>query len=141
MLKHHVYLIWLLLFMALPILGLFVYAPRAIWRQARAIGLTLGVAFLGGWAWDKLAIHLGAWQFDPNSILGRWIGGLPVEEWCWIGGATVLFGAVTVLCADRFERGCAQAQGVSARGEERSATALEKGADGDASARLDGAGS
>jgi lycopene cyclase domain-containing protein len=140
MVKHYVYVIWLFLFMALPILGLFVYAPRAIWRQARAIGLTLGVAFLGGWAWDKLAIHLGAWQFDPNSILGRWIGGLPVEEWCWIGGATVLFGAVTVLCADRFERRCGRVQGIGAPGDERPATARETGGNAGASTRLPGAG-
>src|SRR6266540_2982072 len=70
-----------------------------------------------GWAWrlltitpgmggdkqacDALAVRLGAWYYDPHNILNIWIGGLPIEEWIWIAGVTLLFGCVTVVIAER----------------------------------------
>jgi lycopene cyclase domain-containing protein len=91
------YLLWLALFLGVPLLVLLLCARRQLWRQRRALGLTLLIALLGGWAWDWVAVSLGAWHFDPGSILGQWVIGLPVEEWLWIIGTTLLFGSLTVL--------------------------------------------
>jgi lycopene cyclase domain-containing protein len=98
------YMIWLALFIGLPLLALLVAARRAIRRRWRALAwATLG-ALVGGWAWDALAVRLGAWYYDPNNIVNVWVGGLPLEEWLWIMGVTLLFGAVTVVVAERTER-------------------------------------
>jgi lycopene cyclase domain-containing protein len=124
--RHYVYVIWLILFLGLPTVALAVWAWRELRAQARAILLTLAIALAGGWAWDKLAVNLGAWQFDPNSILGRWIGGLPVEEWCWITGTTVLFSGITVLLANRFEQRQAQDRAVEPAGSQAPHTAASE---------------
>src|SRR5262245_41393585 len=95
------YITWLALCIGLPLLILAVVAGRALWRQRRALAWTLLGAFAGGWAWDAVAVRLGAWYYDPRNILGWWISGLPLEEWLWIVGVTLLFGCITVVIAER----------------------------------------
>jgi lycopene cyclase domain-containing protein len=95
------YMLWLGLFIGLPLLALLIAARRALWRQRRAIGWTLAGALAGGWAWDGLAVRLGAWYYDPGNILNVWIGGLPIEEWLWIVGVTLLFGCLTVFIQEQ----------------------------------------
>ena len=94
------YITWLALFVGLPLLALAALARRALWRRRRALGWVLAGALVGGWAWDALAVRLGAWYYDPANILGVWLGGLPIEEWLWIAGVTLLFGSITVIVAD-----------------------------------------
>ena len=95
------YILWLALFVALPLLALLLVARRALWRRRRALALTLAGALLGGWAWDALIVRLGAWYYDPRVILNVWIAGLPLEEWLWIAGVTLLFGGLTVVLEER----------------------------------------
>jgi hypothetical protein len=33
--------------------------------------------------------------------LNIWIGGLPIEEWMWIAGVTLLFGCVTIALEEQ----------------------------------------
>jgi lycopene cyclase domain-containing protein len=95
------YLLWLALFLGLPLLVLILFARRPLAKQRRALALTLLIALVGGWAWDWVAVSLGAWHFDAGSILGHCLLGLPVEEWLWITGTTVLFGSFTVLLEEK----------------------------------------
>jgi lycopene cyclase domain-containing protein len=97
---HLTYIIWLALFIGLPLLALGIAARRVLWRRRRALGWTLAGALAGGWAWDALAVRLGAWYYDPNNILNLWLGGLPLEEWLWIAGVTLLFGCTTVIVVE-----------------------------------------
>jgi lycopene cyclase domain-containing protein len=99
------YIIWLALFIGLPLLALLIAARRALWRQRRALGWVLAGALVGGWAWDALAVRLGSWYYEPGNILNAWVGGLPIEEWLWILGVTLLFGCVTVVVEERSRRG------------------------------------
>jgi lycopene cyclase domain-containing protein len=94
------YIIWLALCIGLPLLFLAVAARHALWRRRRALALVLLGALAGGWAWDALAVRLGAWYYDADNILGWWLGGLPIEEWLWIAGVTLLFGCVTIIIAE-----------------------------------------
>jgi lycopene cyclase domain-containing protein len=100
MFGHPTYIIWLALFIGVPLLALGIAARRALWRRRRALLWTLAGALAGGWAWDALAVRLGAWYYDTNNILNIWIGGLPIEEWLWIAGVTLLFGCVTIAVAE-----------------------------------------
>jgi lycopene cyclase domain-containing protein len=95
------YLIWLMLFIGLPLLALLGVAWRWVWRQRRALTWTLSGALVGGWAWDAGIVKLGAWDYDPNNIANIWIAGLPLEEWLWIIGVTLMFGAITILLEER----------------------------------------
>jgi lycopene cyclase domain-containing protein len=95
------YIIWLALFVALPLLALLIAARHALWRRRRALLLTIAGALIGGWAWDALIVRLGAWYYDPRFILNWWIVGLPLEEWLWIAGVTLLFGGLTIMLEER----------------------------------------
>ncbi len=95
------YLIWLALFLAAPVALLWLRWPQRIWRQRRALGwATLG-ALVGGWAWDGVAIQARVWYYNPAHIAGLWLLGMPLEEWLWIVGVTLLFGSVTVVWMER----------------------------------------
>lgn len=100
MFSHYTYLIWLIFFIGLPCISL-LYWQRLLWRQRRALALTTLGSLVGGWTWDVLAVRFGAWYYDPNHISGQWILGLPLEEWLWIIGVTLMFGALTVVLAER----------------------------------------
>jgi lycopene cyclase domain-containing protein len=95
------YLIWLALFLALPIVLLWLCWPAAIWAQRRALLWTTAGALVGGWLWDGLAIQVRVWHFAPENIAGLWILGMPIEEWLWIAGVTLFFGSVTVVLKTR----------------------------------------
>ncbi len=101
MFGHATYLIWLALFVALPIVLLAVWRPAALRRRWQALAWTLAGALVGGWAWDYLAVRLGAWYYDDGHIAGIWLGGLPLEEWLWIVGVSLMFGMATVLLKER----------------------------------------
>jgi lycopene cyclase domain-containing protein len=101
MFGNQTYIIWLILFVGLPLLGLLIAARRALWQRRAALAWTLAGALVGGWAWDALIVRLGAWYYDPNNILNVWLAGLPLEEWLWILGVTLMLGTLTIVLAER----------------------------------------
>ena len=96
MFRNVTYLVWLALCMGVPLLALLIWRDR-LWRQRRALVWTLVGAGVGGWLWDGFAVRIGLWTYDPAHLSGIWFLGLPLEEWLWIGGMTLLFGGVTVV--------------------------------------------
>ena len=50
------YLLWLLLFIFLPLFAL-VVRQRQVWRHWRSLGLILAGSLVGGWAWDAPAVR------------------------------------------------------------------------------------
>lgn len=95
------YLLWLALFLALPIGLLWLRWPRQIWGQRRALLWTTLGALVGGWVWDGVAIQVRVWYYDAANIVGVWLLGMPLEEWLWIVGVTLLFGSITVVWTER----------------------------------------
>jgi len=106
------YGVWLLLFIGLP-LAVLIRWRRLIWPQRRALGLVLLGALGGGWAWDALSVRVGVWFYDPRHIVGAWALGLPLEEWLWIAGVTLMFGALTVMLVETEKGRRAKSPGVS----------------------------
>ena len=98
------YLIWLGLFIGVPVALLWARWPREIWGRRRALGWTCAGALVGGWIWDGIAIQAGVWYYDAANIAGVWFLGMPLEEWLWIVGVALLFGSVTVVWMERGER-------------------------------------
>ncbi|CAN5862365.1 MAG: lycopene cyclase domain-containing protein [Actinomycetota bacterium] len=78
-------------YLALLILCLLVTAPlelllgvrvyRQLGRLARALGCT-GLVFVG---WDLLGARLGHWGYQPASVTGLRLLGLPIEEYLFFG--------------------------------------------------------
>jgi lycopene cyclase domain-containing protein len=97
MLGSWTYLIWLALFVALPIAGLAAWGGRVWWRERRALAWTLLGAAVGGWAWDYTAIQLGFWSFTDTHKIGIHFLGLPLEEWLWILGVSWMFAGLALI--------------------------------------------
>jgi lycopene cyclase domain-containing protein len=91
------YLIWLALFIGLPLLLIIWLWPQRLWRQRHGLALTGLGSLVGGWAWDALAVKWGVWYFDPANMVNLWFLGLPLEEWLWFTGVSLMFGALTVV--------------------------------------------
>lgn len=100
MYASYTYLFWLFCFIGIPLLVLLRWR-QPLWRQRRALAWTVLGAVVGGWLWDALAVRMTLWHYDPSHIAGIWFFGLPLEEWLWIVGVTLLFGGVTILLAER----------------------------------------
>lgn len=101
MFGHATYLIWLGLFMGLPILAIAIIGRRQLWQARRALAWVTVGALLGGWAWDALSVQWRVWFYSPANITGLWFVGLPLEEWIWIVGIAWIFGGLTVLLVER----------------------------------------
>jgi len=95
------YLIWIALFMGLPIAWMVWRGRDALWKRRAALGWTVLGSLVGGWAWDAYAVQVGVWFYDKANYTNWWIFGLPLEEWLWIMGVTLLFGSLTVLLKER----------------------------------------
>ena len=95
------YLIWLVCFIGVPILVLVAWRGHMLWRQRRALLWAIVGALVGGWIWDALSVRVGVWYYDPGHLIGWWWAGLPLEEWLWIVGVTLMFGSTTVILAER----------------------------------------
>jgi len=100
MFGNYTYLAWLFCFIGLPLLALLRWRQH-LWQQRRALAWTTLGSLVGGWAWDALAVRVGLWHYDPTHIAGLWLIGLPLEEWLWIVGVTLLFGSTTIILAER----------------------------------------
>jgi lycopene cyclase domain-containing protein len=96
-----IYLGWLGLFIGLPLAVLWLARGRQLWRRRRALGLTLLGALIFGGLWDGLAVRVHIWYYAPANISGVWLAGLPLEEWLWILGTTLLFASLAMLLQER----------------------------------------
>ncbi len=98
------YLSWLALFLGLPLAALWLVRGDRLRQHGRALAWTvLGALVLGG-LWDGLAVRVHIWYYAPARISGVWLAGLPLEEWLWIVGTTLLFGSLAILIKERARR-------------------------------------
>ena len=70
-----------LLIWALPVIAVqWLVGGRYLWRERGGwpwIALALGIYFSLA---DAVAIKAGIWRFDTTSLVGLWLGPVPIEE-------------------------------------------------------------
>jgi lycopene cyclase domain-containing protein len=76
----HPYLLFLLLFFALPLIPLAWLCRRALVRYRRTLAWSLAFVCAIGGPWDWLSSTTGVWRYDSGRTVGLWFQGLPVEE-------------------------------------------------------------
>jgi lycopene cyclase domain-containing protein len=74
------YLVFLLLFFAVPILPLAWLCWKDLVRYRRTVLWSLVFVCTIGAVWDWLSWKTGVWRYDSGQTLGLWLGGLPIEE-------------------------------------------------------------
>ncbi len=66
---------------------------------------TMLLCILGGLAiavpWDAWAIGAHLWGFPRENIVGLWIAGIPLEEYCFIVLMTTLVTMITLIFKHR----------------------------------------
>ena len=96
----YVYLIYLLIFFAIPVGILGWVVRKDLIRYKRTILWCLAFIYTMGWVWDWLSVKTGVWRYDSAETVGLWLDGLPVEEFIgfYLLGAFFL---ITVILAIR----------------------------------------
>jgi lycopene cyclase domain-containing protein len=95
------YLQWLSVFFCLPVAVLWATHFRFLWSQRQAIRASAIWALLLGLPWDWWATGIRVWTFPSDTHLGFWIGGLPLEEYAFIVGATMFVSSFTLVLGAR----------------------------------------
>jgi lycopene cyclase domain-containing protein len=96
------YLLWLLLFVILPLVIIWIIYFRDLKRYALPIFLAPIGSIVFSVPWDYIAVHERIWYFQTPYIVGLRIGGLPLEEYFFIITITLLFSSVSALLFSRF---------------------------------------
>jgi lycopene cyclase domain-containing protein len=91
------YFQWLAIFFGLPLAVLWATYFRLLWSQRQAIRASAIWALLLSVPWDWWATRMRVWTFPSDTHLGFWIGGLPLEEYVFIVGATMFVSSFTLV--------------------------------------------
>lgn len=97
-----VYLLWLAVYVWLPIAALWASNAKTVWRYKKTLGFCVLGAMLVSIPWDIWATQTNAWLFPSTSVIGIYFFGLPVEEYFFIACVTLLVATITLVVRDRF---------------------------------------
>lgn len=79
-LEHYTYLLLNIATLFFPLLLSF-DKKVAFYRKWRSVLPAIALTALLFIPWDMYKTHAGVWSFNPEYVLGVWIGNLPLEEW------------------------------------------------------------
>lgn len=91
------YLIWLLIFVILPLIILWIWKFRDLAKYKKVFFLAPVGSLIFSIPWDIIAVRENIWYFREPHILGIWLFGLSIEEYLFIIFVTLLFSSITVL--------------------------------------------
>lgn len=95
------YLIWLLLFVALPLVCLWGIYRDVLVRYWRIVFLAPIGSLIFSFPWDYISIQEHIWYFEKPYVVGIWIFGLPLEEYLFIVLVTLLFASISAVVWNR----------------------------------------
>lgn len=93
----YAYPIWLVLCVGLPLAWLWLRYGAILRQHTWALSWTTLGALVLGWLWNAQAVRANIWYYTQPQTLGVWFLGLPLEEWLWMSGVSLLFACVTII--------------------------------------------
>lgn len=100
----YAYLLWLVVFVCLPLLVLWVWRYTTLLRYRRVVIFTLIGSLIFAVPWDAVAIKQRIWYFTKPEVVGWWFLGLPLEEWLFISLVTLSFTTITIILWEKVGR-------------------------------------
>lgn len=100
-----VYLIFLLIFFAIPVLILGWLGRNELIKYKRTLLWCLVFVYSFGFIWDWLSVKTWVWRYDSSETIGIWLDAVPIEEFIgfYILG-TLFIAFVIVLVRRQFNR-------------------------------------
>ena len=94
-----VYLYFLLIFFAVPVLIIGWYLRKDIKNYRRTIFWCLVFVYTIGLLWDWLSFKTGVWRYDSAPTVGIWIDGLSAEEFIgfYLLGTFLITGVILII--------------------------------------------
>lgn len=91
------YLIWLIIFVILPLSVLGIKYRKILRDYYEVLILCVLGAFTFSTPWDLAAVERGIWYFPEKNMVGVWILGLPIEEYLFYALVTLLVSTTTLI--------------------------------------------
>jgi len=98
------YLLWLLIFVGIPLIIMRVFNHKVLWPHKRTMLLVSFFSLLYCTPWDHLAVYFGQWFFPKESTVGINLGLLPIEEYCFFIFVSMLICCFTLILRDKFRK-------------------------------------
>lgn len=91
------YIIWLTIFVWLPLAILWSVYPFVIQKYWKIVFSMASLSCLGGIPWDLWAVHKGIWYWTAGKTIGlSWLV-LPLEEYLFIFFVPMLVATLTII--------------------------------------------
>ena len=97
------YIAWLTAFVWIPTLALWAKNFETLRRYRKTLIYCVLASLLIAIPWDYWATKAGAWEFPPNTNLGIWFGGIPLEEYLFITFVTLEVSVLTLVLKNKFK--------------------------------------
>ena len=97
------YIYWLTIFVWIPLIFLWIQNWGYLIHYKKTVLYCALWALIFSVPWDFWAIQTRIWIFPPDTNVGFWIGGIPLEEYFFIIFVTMLVSTVTLLFKRRLE--------------------------------------
>lgn len=95
------YLLWLSLFVWLPIAMIWGFNHALLWKYRRTLLYAMFFALVFSVPWDIYAVLTKIWFFPPEGNAGIFLLGLPIEEYLFITTTTLMLASVTIVAKYR----------------------------------------
>ncbi len=91
------YLIWLLIFVWIPIFTIWFFNFKRLWKYRKTLICASFFALVFSIPWDIFAVTNNIWIFPKEGNIGFFILGLPLEEYLFMVTVTWLLGSIVIM--------------------------------------------
>ena len=97
------YIFYMSVFCFLPLALIWLRHYKKLCKPIKLFGKVLMFSFTLGFIWDILAIHYGAWHYNPDKILNVHFVNMPIEDVLFILAVPFIISSVTVLLHEKIK--------------------------------------
>lgn len=94
--SHLSYLFLVLFFLWIPTLVVWSIKFKLLRKYKFVISLIVFVSFLVGGYWDIYGVAHKIWRFYPETTLGVFFKGVPLEEYFFVASAALALASITI---------------------------------------------
>ncbi len=94
---HFSYLILVIIFLVLPTIVFWIYGYKQLLEYKWTLSIITGISLIVGAKWDIYAVETEIWKFYPETTLGTFYRGVPLEEYLFVVMAAFCLASLTII--------------------------------------------